>query len=146
MQCPLTGAAPQKSHAIPTTAFQNLKPTRWNHAVSEVSSLCVGGELHAKVWDTSAAGWALRPCGTSAWWFFDPVVGDALRTVGHRDRAALAESEGRKRVPHRAVVFVGVAAQVIGALGCVAQDRSGNPFPAPRCHTVNNVVVGTTVP
>ena len=76
----------------------------------------------------------------------DPVVGNALRAVGYRDRAALAESKGRKCAPHRCVVHVGVAAQVIGTLGCVAQDRSGSPFPAPRCHTVNNVVVGTAVP
>ena len=57
LQC----AAPEKSHAIPTTAFQNLKLNRWNHAVSEVSSICVFGELHAKVRDASASGWALRP-------------------------------------------------------------------------------------
>ena len=79
-------------------------------------------------------------------WFFDPVVGDALRAVGYRDRAALAESEGRERAPHRCVVLVGVAAQVIRALGCKAENRPGNPFPAPRCHTVNNVVGGTAVP
>ena len=51
----------EKSHAIPSTAFQFLKPNRWNHAVSEVSSIYVDGELHAKVWDASVADWALRP-------------------------------------------------------------------------------------
>ena len=76
----------------------------------------------------------------------DPVVGNALRVVGASDSAALAESKGFERASHRCVVLVGVAAQVIGTLGCVAQDRSGSPFPAPRCHTVNNVVVGTAVP
>ena len=76
----------------------------------------------------------------------DPVVGNTLRAVGHRDRAALAESKGFERAPHRAVVFVGVAAQVVRVLSREAQDRSDNPFPAPRCHTVNNVVVGTAVP
>jgi len=34
---------------------------RWNHAVSEVSSICVGGELHAKVRDASAFDWELHP-------------------------------------------------------------------------------------
>lgn len=76
----------------------------------------------------------------------DPVVGNALRAVGDGDRAALAESEGPKRAPHWDIVLVSAATQVIGALGCVAQDLSDNPFPAPRCHTVNNVVVGTAVP
>ena len=61
VQCSLTGASPEKSHAILPRAFQILKPKRCNHAVSEVLSICVGGELHAKVWDASAAGWALRP-------------------------------------------------------------------------------------
>lgn len=41
---------------------------------------------------------------------FDPVVGDALRTVRDGDRAALLESEGLERAPHRGVVLVGVAA------------------------------------
>ena len=40
----------------------------------------------------------------------DPVIGNALRTVGDSDRAALAESEGLERAPHRSVVLVGVAA------------------------------------
>lgn len=43
-------------------------------------------------------------------WFFDPVVGDALRAVGYRDRAALAESKGFERASHWSVVLVGVAA------------------------------------
>ena len=128
------------------TAFQNLKPNRWNHAVSEVSSICVGGELHAKVWDTSAAGWALRPCGTSAWWFFDPVVGDALRTVGDSDRAALAESKGFERASHWSVVLVGVAAQVVRVLGREREDRPSNTVPAHRRHAVNDVVVGIGTP
>lgn len=85
-------------------------------------------------------------CCCASWGVPEPVVGDALRSVAHRDGAALAESEGVKRVPHRDIVLVGAAAQVIGTLGCVAQDRLGSPFPAPRCHTVNNVVVGTAVP
>ena len=80
------------------------------------------------------------------WWLFDPVIGNALRAVVHGDCAALAKSERFKCASHRGVVLVGVAAQVIGTLGCVAQDRSGSLFPAPRCHTVNNVVVGTAVP
>lgn len=101
----------------------------------------------------------MRKCGTHLrstgsydhevlvmWWLFDPVIGDALRSVGHRDPSALVESERLERAPHRYIVLVGVAAQVIGTLGCVAQDRSGSLFPAPRCHTVNNVVVGTAVP
>ena len=61
VQCSITGAAPQKSHAIPTTAFQILKLKRWNHAVSDALSVCVCGELHAKVPGASAGGWALRP-------------------------------------------------------------------------------------
>ena len=79
-------------------------------------------------------------------WFFDPVVGDALRAVGYRDRAALAESEGRERAPHRCVVLVGVAAQVIRALGCKAENRPGNASPAHRGDAVNHVVVGIGTP
>ena len=44
---------------------------------------------------------------------FGPVVGDALRAVGDRDRSTFAESEGPKRASHRGVVLVGVAAQVV---------------------------------
>ena len=43
----------------------------------------------------------------------DPVIGDVLRTVGHRDRSALAEFERCERAPHRCIVLVGIAAQVI---------------------------------
>lgn len=76
----------------------------------------------------------------------DPVVGNALRAVGYRDRAALAESEGRKRASHRCVVLVGVAAQVIRALGCKAENRPGNASPAHRGDAVNHVVVGIGTP
>lgn len=80
----------------------------------------------------SAADLALRPRGTSAWWFFDPVVGAALRAVGYRDCTALVESEGLKRVSHRAVVFVGVAAQVVRALCCELEDRPSDTVSAYR--------------
>lgn len=79
-------------------------------------------------------------------WFFDPVVGDALRAVGYRDRAALAESEGRERAPHRCVVLVGVAAQVIRALGRKAENCPRDPTPTHRGHAVNDVVVGIGMP
>ena len=79
-------------------------------------------------------------------WFFDPVVGDALRAVGYRDRAALAESEGRERVPHRCVVLVGVAAQVIRVLGRKAENCPRDPTPTHRGHAVNDVVVGIGMP
>ena len=46
-----------------------------------------------------------------------PVVGDALRAVGNGDRAALSKSKGLDHAPHRGIVLVGVAAQVIGMLG-----------------------------
>ena len=79
-------------------------------------------------------------------WFFDPVVGDALRAVGYRDRAALAEFEGRERAPHRCVVLVGVAAQVIRVLGRKAENRPSNALPAHRGDAVNDVVVGIGMP
>lgn len=71
----------------------------------------------------------MRKCGTHlrstgsydhevlvVWWLFDPVIGDALRSVGHRDPSALVESERLERAPHRYIVLVGVAAQVTRAL------------------------------
>lgn len=79
-------------------------------------------------------------------WFFDPVVGDALRAVGYRDRATLTESEGRERAPHRCVVLVGVAAQVIRALGRKAENCPRDPTPTHRGHAVNYVVVGIGMP
>lgn len=79
-------------------------------------------------------------------WFFDPVVGDALRAVGNRDGAALAESEGRKRASHRCVVLVGVAAQVVRMLGREAENRSCDPMSTHCGHAVNDVVVGIGMP
>lgn len=76
----------------------------------------------------------------------EPVVGDALRAVGDRDRAALAESEGRKRAPHRRVVLVGVAAQVVSVRSREREDRPSNAVPAYRGHAVNHVVVGVGMP
>ena len=111
---------------------------------SEVLSVYVDGELHAKVWDASAADWLLwLPV---VWWLFDPVVGNALRAVGYRDRAALAESEGRKRAPHRYIVLVGVAAQVIRVLDREREDRPSDAVTAYRGHAVNDVVVGIGMP
>ena len=80
------------------------------------------------------------------WWLFDPVIGDALRAVGYRDRATLAESEGRKRAPHRCVVLVGVAAQVVSVLSREAENRSCDSMPTHCGHTVNRVVVGIGMP
>lgn len=100
--------------------------------------------MHAKVWDASAADWLLwLPV---VWWLFDPVVGNALRAVGYRDRAALAESEGRKRAPHRYIVLVGVAAQVIRVLDREREDRPSDAVTAYRGHAVNDVVVGIGMP
>ena len=79
-------------------------------------------------------------------WFFDPVVGDALRAVGYRDRAALAESEGCERASHWGVVLVGVAAQIVRMLGREAENRSCDPMPTHCGHTVNDVVVGVGMP
>lgn len=55
-RAPLTGAAPEKSHAIPVVEPQALNLKRWNHAVSMLPSICVRRELHAKVWHLPAAG------------------------------------------------------------------------------------------
>lgn len=76
----------------------------------------------------------------------DPVIGDALRSVGHRDGAALAESERRERAPHRYIVLVGVAAQVVRALCRELEDCPGDTVSAHRGHTVNHVVVGIRMP
>lgn len=80
------------------------------------------------------------------WWLLDPVIGNALRTVGDSDRAALAESEGLERAPHRSVVLVSVATQVVSVLSCEAEDRPSNTASAHRRHTVNHVVVGIGMP
>ena len=77
---------------------------------------------------------------------FDSVVGDALRAVGYGDRAALAESEGLERAPHRCVVFVGVATQIVCMLRCKAENRPSDAVPAHCRHAVNDVVVGLGVP
>ena len=53
----------------------------------------------------------------------DPVIGNALRTVGDSDRAALAESEGFERAPHRSIVLVGVTAQVVSVLKVPAESE-----------------------
>ena len=76
----------------------------------------------------------------------DPVIGDALRAVSDDDRAALAESERFERAAHRGVIFVGVAAQVIGAGGREAEDRPSDTVPAHRSHAVDDVVVGLGMP
>ena len=131
---------------FPRQHFQNLKPNRWNRAVSEVSSIYVGGELHAKVWDASAADWVLWSQGVVAWFRFDPVIGDALRPVGDGDRAALAESKGIECAPHRCVVLVGVAAQVVSVFGREAENCPRDPTPTHRSHAVNDVVVGIGMP
>lgn len=96
--------------------------------------------MHAKVWDVSAADWVLWPQGAVAWWFFDPVVSNALRAVGHPDYAALFEPEGLKRAPHRGVVLMGVAAQVIRMLRRKAEDRASNVASAYRGHSVDDIV------
>lgn len=80
------------------------------------------------------------------WWLFDPVIGDALRSVGDRDRSTFAEPEERKRAPHRRVVLVGVAAQVVRALCREREDCPSDAVPAYRGHAVNDVVVGTAAP
>mgnify|MGYP001691110844 CR=1 FL=1 len=76
----------------------------------------------------------------------DPVVGNALRTVGHRYRSTFAESKGVKRAPHRDIVLVGVAAQVICVLCRELEDRLSNTAPAHRGYSVNHVVVGVGMP
>lgn len=76
----------------------------------------------------------------------DPVIGDVLRTVGHRDRSALAEFERCERAPHRCVVLVGVAVQVVRVLDREREDRPSDAVPAYRGHAVNDVVVGIGMP
>ena len=80
------------------------------------------------------------------WWLFDPVVGDALRTVGHRDHAALAEPEGLKRAPHRGVVLVSVASQVVRVLSRKAENRPSNTASANRRHAVDDVILSLGMP
>ena len=77
---------------------------------------------------------------------FDPVVGDALRTVGNCDGSALAESEGLERAPHRCVVFVGVATQIVCMLRCKAENRPSDAVPAHCRHAVNDVVLSLGMP
>lgn len=76
----------------------------------------------------------------------DPVVGDALRAVGNRDGAALAESKRIERAPHWCVVLVGVAAQVVSVLSSEAENCPRDPTPTHRGHAVNDVVVGIGMP
>lgn len=76
----------------------------------------------------------------------EPVVGDALRSVGHRDGAALAKSERRERAPHRYVFLVGVAAQVVRALCSELEDCPSDTASARRSYAVDDVVVGTATP
>lgn len=61
--------------------------------------------------------------------FREPVVGDARGPVGHRDRAALAETEGGEGVTHGAVILVCVAAQVGGTAAGVREDGSSDTLP-----------------
>ena len=55
--------AREKSHAIPSTVFQFLKSSRWNHAVYEVSLIRVRGESHARLFGQAACA-----CGTASGW------------------------------------------------------------------------------
>ena len=80
------------------------------------------------------------------WWLFDPVIGDALRAVGNRDGAALAEPEGSKRAPQWCVVLVGVAAQVVSVRSREHEDRPSDTASAHSGHAVNDVVVGVASP
>lgn len=56
------------------------------------------------------------------------------------------ESEGLKRAPHRRVVLVGVAAQIVSVLCCELEDRPSDTVSAYRSHAVNDVVVGIRTP
>lgn len=76
----------------------------------------------------------------------EPVVGDALRAVGHCDRSRFAESKGFERTSHRYVVLVGVAAQVIRVLSCELEDSPSDTAPAHRGHAVNDVLVSIGMP
>ncbi len=69
-----------------------------------------------------------------------------MRAVGDCDRSTFAESEGPKRAPHRRVVLVGVAAQVVRVLSCEPENRPRDPTPTHRGHAVNHVVVGVGMP
>lgn len=76
----------------------------------------------------------------------EPVVGNALRAVGHRDRAALAESKGFECAAHRRVVLVGVAAQVVSVLCRKLEDCPSDAATAHCGHAVNHVVVDIGMP
>ena len=95
-------------------------------------------------------GESLACCGASRGaaveCLFDPVVGNAFRAVGRPDCAALFESEGRKRAPHRGVVLVGVAAQVVSVLSREAENRPRDPTPTHCGHAVNHVVLSLGMP
>ena len=95
-------------------------------------------------------GESLACCGASRGaaveCLFDPVVGDALRAVGDCDRSTFAESEGPKRAPHRRVVLVGVAAQVVRVLSCEPENRPRDPTPTHRGHAVDDVVLSLGMP
>ena len=56
------------------------------------------------------------------------------------------ESEGPKRAPHRGIVLVGVAAQVVRVLSREAENRPSNTASAHRGHAVNDVVIGIRAP
>ena len=77
---------------------------------------------------------------------FDPVVGEALCAVGHRDCAALLESKGLERAPHRGVGLVRVTAQVVRVLSGEPENRPSNSASAHRRHTVNHVVLSLGMP
>lgn len=76
----------------------------------------------------------------------DPVIGNALRVVGNGDCAALLESEGFERAPHRGVVLVGVATQVVSVLSRKVENCPRDPMPAHCCHAVNHVVLSLEMP
>lgn len=56
------------------------------------------------------------------------------------------ESERLERAPHRYIVLVGVAAQVVRAFCRELEDRPSDTVSAYRGHAVNDVVVGTAAP
>lgn len=101
----------------------------------------------------------MRKCGTHlrstgsydhevlvVWWLFDSVIGDALRSVGHRDRAALLEPEGPKRALRWSVVLVSVAEQVLSMFSREREDCLSDTASAHSGHAVNHVVVGIGIP
>ena len=96
--------------------------------------------MHAKVWDVSAADWVLWPQGAVAWWFFDPVVSNALRAVGHPDYAALFEPEDSSVRRIGALSSWVSQRQVIRMLRRKAEDRASNVASAYRGHSVDDIV------